>query len=73
MVENVEVAVGIMSYVAAMETEVTSTSRKCPIFPWGVPLVFQDASPVTEKSHPRAENVRTSGIGSSRNRSWPFS
>ncbi len=41
------------------------------IFPWRVPLVFQ-AAPGTGKSYRHAENVKTSGIGPSRNRSWPF-
>ena len=50
-----------------LETEVTSTSRKSPIFPWRVPLVFQVA-PGTGKSYVQAENAETSGIGPSRNR-----
>ncbi len=51
VVENVGVAVCML-----LETEVTSTSRKCQIFPSRVPLVFQVA-PVTGKSYIHAENV----------------
>jgi hypothetical protein len=45
-----------------LETEVTSTSRKSPIFPWRVPLVFQIV-PGIGKTYIHAVNAKTSVIG----------
>jgi len=60
VVENVGIR---WNYVCMLlETEVTATNRKPPIFPWRVPFVFQVA-PDTGKSCRHAENVRTSRIG----------
>ncbi len=65
VVENVGVAVGIMSML--VETEVISTSGKSSIFPWRVPLDFQVA-PGNGKNYVHAENVKPFGIGPSRKR-----
>jgi len=66
MVENVDVAVGILSAGMLLETEGTSTSRKSTIFPWSLALVFQ-VPPAIGKNYVHAENAKTSGIGPLRN------
>ena len=71
MVENVGVAVGIMSVCCwKLKLGLYIDQQKISDFSveWKVPLVFLFA-PDTGKSYLHAENVRTFGIGPLRNRS----